>query len=150
VRLRRSLRSNATQPRRRRRWSKFRRQTANLVETGEASKEWRDNDKLARLDVGVYRSSSDAHAAFAPFNALSRAWGKRTGQITRDRKLDRLGNEAWVLWVGCNGVQVTYHWRRDNLVFEAHVHCFGSCPSDVDSAAHAWADAIDAEARAVS
>ena len=39
---------------------------------------------------------------------------------------------------------------EDNLVFEAHIHCFGSCPSDVDSAAHGWADAIDTEARAVS
>jgi hypothetical protein len=42
---------------------------------------------------------------------------------------------------------VTYHWRRDNLVTEVHVHCYGDCPDDVDAATRAWADAVDEEAR---
>jgi hypothetical protein len=42
---------------------------------------------------------------------------------------------------------VTYHVRRDNLVFEAHVHCYGFCQGDVEAAAREWADAIDEEAR---
>ena len=41
--------------------------------------------------------------------------------------------------------------RRDNLVTEVHVHCYGDCGPDldanVDAAARAWADAIDKEAR---
>jgi hypothetical protein len=43
---------------------------------------------------------------------------------------------------------VTYHWRRGNLVGEVHIHCFGSCPTTVDEATRAWAEAIDEEARA--
>ncbi len=46
------------------------------------------------------------------------------------------------------GKEVTYHWRRANLVVEAHVDCFGFCPGDVDAAARAWVDAIDNPARA--
>ena len=45
---------------------------------------------------------------------------------------------------------MTYHWRRGNLVLEAHLHCYGDCPLDVDPAARAWVDAIDEEARANS
>ena len=44
---------------------------------------------------------------------------------------------------------MTYHWRRDNLVTEVHVHCYGDCPdadAAVDVAARAWADAIDEQA----
>jgi hypothetical protein len=57
-----------------------------------------------------------------------------------------------VLWVSGNGTQVTCHWRRGNLVLEAHVHCFASalCQGDVDAAARAWVDAIDAEAGSVT
>ena len=43
---------------------------------------------------------------------------------------------------------MTYHWRRGNLVGEVHIHCFGSCPSEVDAATRSWAEAIDAESRA--
>jgi len=49
----------------------------------------------------------------------------------------------------CDG-EVTCHWRRGNLVVEAHVHCFGFCPGDVDSAARAWVGAIDKASRAGS
>jgi hypothetical protein len=77
----------------------------------------------------------------------------------RTEKVDGLGDEAWRLWAHGNGRQVTYHWRRDNLVTEVHVQCYArgglpvrrGCPSDVDAdvdaAARAWADVVDAEAR---
>jgi hypothetical protein len=74
--------------------------------------------------------------------------GTRTGGVTKDEEIDGLGDEAWVLWVGGSGTQVTYHWRRSNLVLEAHVQCFGSCPGNVDAATRAWVDAVDAKARA--
>ena len=128
--------------------AKFERQTANLVDLGEAGNKWRDKDKLGNLDVGVYASAADASKGLAAFNAFSRGWGARSGHITRDEEISGLGDEAWVLWVGGYGTQVTYHWRRGNLVIEAHVHCVGLCPGDVDAAARAWVDAIDAEALA--
>jgi len=64
------------------------------------------------------------------------------------RGVDDLGDEASRLWSEGNGTQVTCHWRRGNLFVEAHVHCFGFCPGDVDAAARAWVDAIDEAARA--
>ncbi len=67
------------------------------------------------------------------------------------KEVDGLGDEAWRLWAHGHGREVTYHWRRDNLVTEVHVHCYGDCPdvdADVDAAARAWADGIDEEARA--
>ena len=130
--------------------AKFKEQTANLVDIGEASNRWQDKDKLGNLDVGVYANADDASKGLAAFNALSRGWATRSGHITKDEKIDGLGDEAWVLWVGGYGTQVTYHWRRGNLVIEAHVHCLRRCPSDVDAAARTWADAIDAAARAAS
>ena len=114
---------------------------------GEAGNTWRDDDKLANLAVGVLASASHAHEALAELNAYSRGLGERSGDITKDEEIDGLGDEAWVLWVEGNGREVTYHWRRGNLFVEAHVHCFGFCPGDVDAAARAWVDAIDQEAR---
>ena len=63
--------------------------------------------------------------------------------MTNAEKVKGLADEAWLLWATGNGSQVTYHWRRANLVGEVHIHCFGSCPSDVDGATQAWAEAID-------
>ncbi|OFW75504.1 MAG: hypothetical protein A2Y55_07985 [Actinobacteria bacterium RBG_16_68_12] len=126
--------------------AEFRRQTAELVDLGDFGSRWRDNNKLANLSVGVYGSASDAHAAMAPFNAFSRGSGEKTGGITKDEDIEGLGDEAWLL-VGGSGTRVTYHWRRDNLVLEAHVDCFGYCPGDVDAATRAWVDGIDTEAR---
>jgi hypothetical protein len=129
----------------------FEKETADLVDLGEAVSHWQDNDKLAHLDVGVYRSLSDAHRSLAPFNALSRRFAKRTGRVRTDEDIEGLGDEAWLLRVaGSTGDEVTYHWRRGNLVIEAHVHCFGSCPAGIAAAAREWADAIDARARALS
>ena len=79
---------------------------------------------------------------------FSRGVGKQTGSITKDEVVDDLGDEAWVLMVDGNGTQATFHWRRDNVVVEAHVHCHGDCPPDVEPAAHAWAEKVDAEMRA--
>ncbi len=128
----------------------LKRRTTGLVDLGEASNEWRDKDKLGHLDVGVFGSAGDADKAMAASNAFSRGWGAKSGHVTKDEAIGGLGDEAWRLWVGGNGTQVTYHWRRGNLVLEAHVHCFGLCPGDVDAATRAWVDAIDAEARARS
>lgn len=126
----------------------LRKQLANLVSVGEAANHWQDNDKLANLDVSVYGSPSDAHEAMAPFNTFSRAWGRRTGRVIKNEDVQSLGDEAWRLFVrGPTGSQATYHWRRDNLVLEAHIHCFGSCPGDIAAATRTWVDAIAAEAR---
>jgi hypothetical protein len=126
----------------------LKKQTADLVEIGERGSRWRDGDKLANLAVTVFGSASDAHKLMVPLNAFSRGWGERSGRITKDEEIDGLGDEAWRLWSEGNGTQVTYHWRRGNLFVEAHVHCFGFCPGDVDAAARAWVDAIDEAARA--
>jgi hypothetical protein len=67
----------------------FEKQTRDLVDLGYAVSHWQDSDKLAHLDVGIYRSSSDAHRSLAPFNALSRGFAKRTG-----RGQDRQGNRG--------------------------------------------------------
>ena len=48
--------------------------------------------------------------------------------------------------VAGNGPQASYHWRHGNLLFEAHMHCFGRCPRNVDSAARTGAEAVDAAA----
>ena len=128
----------------------LRRQTADLVSLGDAANKWRDAHKLANLDAQVFASAAEAHELMAPFNAYSRGWGERFGRITKDEEIDGLGDEAWLLRTETSGTEVTYHWRRGNLVLEAHVDCFGLCPRDVDAAARAWVDAIDEAARAGS
>jgi len=130
--------------------AEFRRKTAGLVTIGDADKRWQDADKLANLDVGVYGSAADAHKALAPFDTLSRKLAARTGRVLDAGPVDGIGDEAWRLRVAGNGSQITYHWRRGNLNVEAHVHCFGRCPADVDAGARAWVDAIDAAAQARS
>ena len=127
--------------------ARFRRKTANSSSLGEASKEWQDTDKLANLVVDVYTTSAAAHEVMAPFNELSEGLAARSGRIRKAASADHLGDEAWAMWVSGDGVQVTYHWRRGNLVFEAHVHCFGNCPADVDAATRTWAETIDVAAR---
>jgi hypothetical protein len=128
----------------------LRRQTANIVSVGDAANDWQDSNKLANLYAQVFASAAEAHELMAPFNAYSRGWGERFGRITKDEEIDDLGDEAWLLRTEANGTEVTYHWRRGNLVVEAHVHCFGLCPGDVGAAARAWVDAIDEAARAGS
>lgn len=129
---------------------KLKRQTADVVDIANAGNHWEDDNKLANLSVEVDRSASDARKAMAALNAFSRGWGERSGSVTKDEQIDGLGDEAWRLWTLGQGYEVTYHWRRGNLVLEAHVHCFGLCPHDfesVDAATHSWVDAIDEAAR---
>jgi hypothetical protein len=126
---------------------KLRRQTADIVSFRETGNKWRDDNKLANLVANVLASAADAHELMAPFNAYSRGWAERTGLITKDEQIDGLGDEAWLLRTEGNGTQVTYHWRRGNLVVEAHVHCFGICPEDVEGGARSWVEAIDEAAR---
>ena len=128
----------------------LRKQTADIVSLGDAANRWEDADKLANLYAQVFASPAEAHELMAPFNAYSRGWGERFGRITEDEEIDGLGDEAWLLRTEANGTEVTYHWRRENLVVEAHLHCFGFCPGNVDAAARAWVDAIDEAARAGS
>ena len=125
----------------------MKRQTADIVFLGDAGNKWRDADKLANLSAQVVASAAEGHELMAPFNAYSRGWGERFGRITKDEDIDGLGDEAWLLRTEANGTEVTYHWRRGNLFIEAHVHCFGFCPSDVEAAARVWVDAIDEAAR---
>jgi hypothetical protein len=126
------------------------RRVADVVSIAEAGNKWRDDNKLANLAVEVDGSASDARQAMAALNAVSRGWGERSGRVTMDEQIDGLGDEAWRLWTLGQGYQVTYHWRRGNLVLEAHVHCFGICSGDfdsVDAATRSWVDAIDQAAR---
>jgi len=103
------------------------------------------------LVVGVFDTADDAHVHFLASNELSLAYGAKFGFVVRGDSVDGLGDEAWRLWAHGNGRQVTYHWRRENLVTEVHVHCYDDCGTDVDSnvdaAARAWAEAIDEGAR---
>ena len=128
----------------------LRRQTADIVWLGDAANHWQDTHKLANLYVQVLASDAEAHTLMAPFKAYSRGLGEKFGHITKDEEVDALGDEAWLLQTEGNGPEVTYHWRRGNLVVEAHVQCFGVCPADVGAAARAWVDAIDEAARAGS
>ena len=136
-------------------YAEYRRRTADLEEHDDwgAGNKWRDDDKLGNLVVGVFDTAADAHVGFLALNDLSRAYGAKYGFVVRAAKVDGLGDEAWRLWAHGNGRQVTYHWRRDNLVTEVHVHCYGDCPPDVDAnvdaAARTWAETIDDEASSI-
>lgn len=125
----------------------LRRQTADIDSLGDAANHWQDTHKLANLYVQVLASAAEAHKLMAPFNAYSRGLGGKFGHITEDEEVEALGDEAWLLRTEGNGPEVTYHWRRGNLVVEAHVQCFGVCPADLGAAARAWVDAVDEAAR---
>jgi hypothetical protein len=135
-------------------YAEFRERTADLAvpegDDGDSYNKWKDDDKLANLVAAVYVSADDAHVGFLASNDLSLGYGDMYGSVIKAESVEGLGDEAWRLWASGNGTEVTYHWRRDNLVVEAHVHCYGDCPSDVDAAARAWANAIDEDARSRS
>ena len=97
--------------------------------------------------MSVYETPADAELVFAASNDLSRGYAEQYAFVTKAEEVDGLGDEAWVLLVSSNGRGATYHWRRANLVIEAHVDCHGTCPWDVEPGARAWADAIDEEAQ---
>ena len=117
------------------------------VHGSSAMSEWQDDNKLAHVAVERYRSASAARRAIGPLNALSRRYARKGGYILGEENVSGLGDDGWRLRIGGNGSEVTYHWRRRNLVFEAHMQCFGACPADFAAAARAWAEAIDAQAR---
>jgi hypothetical protein len=96
----------------------LRRQTADIVSLGDAGNKWEDADKLANLSAQVLATPAEAHELMVPFNAYSRGWGKRFGRITKEEEIEGLGDEAWFLRTESNGTEVTYHWRRGNLVVE--------------------------------
>jgi hypothetical protein len=125
----------------------FRARTAGIGEGTEDATRWRDDDKLGNLTVSVLDTAADAEVVFDASNDLSRGYAEQYGYVTKAEEVDDLGDEAWVLLVSSNGRGATYHWRRANLVIEAHVDCHGTCPWEVETGARAWADAIDAEAR---
>ena len=60
------------------------RKLARLVGTGEAGNRWEDDNKVANLDVGFYRTASDAHEAMAALNAFSSdSAGEKSSPETR-------------------------------------------------------------------
>jgi hypothetical protein len=121
--------------------------TRGIEDVADEGSRWRDDDKVANLTVEVVKSAEDAEVVFDASNDLSRGYGEQYGFVSRAEEIDGLADEAWVLWASAGGQGITYHWRRGNLVVEAHVDCFGRCPPDVDAATRAWVDAIDAETR---
>jgi hypothetical protein len=95
----------------------------------------------------------DAQQGLPGARAFARGWAKRTvdeygGHFT-DVQLDELGKGAWRIQEDFpGGHEITYGWRRANLVLQVHIQCiFQTCPSDIRSAARGWVDAIDDEAR---
>ena len=128
----------------------LRRQTANIVSLERQGTSGRTPTNWPTSMPRSSRAQPKLDELMAPFSAYSRGWGERFGRITKDEEIDGLGDEAWLLRTETNGTEVTYHWRRGNLVVEAHVHCFGFCQGDVGAAARTWVDAIDKAARARS
>jgi hypothetical protein len=121
--------------------------TESRIHDDGAMSEWEDDNKLAHVDVGLYGSASAAHHSMPAFNALSRRYARQGGYILGEERVSDLGDDAWRLRIGGNGPEITYHWRRRNLVLEAHMQCFGTCPADFADAARTWAEALDSQAR---
>jgi hypothetical protein len=126
--------------------AKLYRQLRGLDSIGSAGSRWQDDSKLANLSVELWSSAADAHSAMPAFRDFAHGWAEKTGAV-RDESVDGLGDEAWRISASGYSEEVTYKWRRDNLLLEAHIQCFPACPSDIDEAARAWVDAIDEEAR---
>jgi hypothetical protein len=127
--------------------AEYRRALAGVPDGTEESTKWEDDDKLANLTVQVFDSPESARTGLEALNGFARGYAEEYGLVTDEGAVDGLGDDAWRLAASWNGPQVTYHWRRGNLVLEAHLHCLGVCPADLDAEGRAWADAIDAEAR---
>jgi hypothetical protein len=107
---------------------------------------WRDDDKLASLSVMRFTSAAGAHKGMAAFRTFAHGWGENGGEVIADEEIEGLGDEATRLRASGYGVQVTYLWRRTNLFLQVHVHCFGTCPTNVDARTRPWVDAVDEEA----
>jgi hypothetical protein len=113
---------------------------------------WQDEAKLGVTSACLFDSPMDAQEGLPRARAFARGWAKRTvgyaGHFT-DVRLDGLGEDAWRIQEDFPGGQeVTYGWRRANLLLQVHIQCiFQTCPSDIRSAARDWVDAIDEETR---
>jgi len=112
---------------------------------------WQDKQKLGVSSACQFYDATGAHKQLAENRAFARHWAKRTvggGRFT-DIRLDGLGDEAWRIREDfAGGQEVTYGWRRSNLVLQVHVQCiFQICPSDILTAVPTWVDAIDEEVR---
>jgi hypothetical protein len=126
--------------------AKLYRQLRGLDLAGSAGSRWQDESKLAHLVVEQWSSAADAHAAMPAYREYAHGWAKAAGDVS-DEVVTGLGDEAWRVSARGYSEEVTYKWRRDNLVIEAHIQCLTTCPSDLDKAARGWVDAIDKEAR---
>jgi len=122
------------------------RQLRRLDLIGSAGSRWQDESKLAHLVVERFGSPADAHSAMRPYREFAHGWAEQTGAVS-DEAVGGLGDEAWRISARGYTEEVTYKWRRADLVLEAHIQCLSSCESDINEAARAWVDAIDEEAR---
>lgn len=126
--------------------AKLHRQLRGLDLVGGAGSRWEDASKLSNLVVELWSSAADAHSAMPAYREFAHGWAEKTGAVS-DEAVAGLGDEAWRILARGYSEEVTYKWRRGNVVLEAHIQCLPACPSDIDEAARAWVDAIDEEAR---
>lgn len=113
---------------------------------GSAGSRWEDPSKLSHVGVELWSSRADAHSAMPAYREFAHGWARKTGVVS-DEAVRGLGDEGWRMLARGHTEEVTYKWRRGNLVFEAHIQCFTVCPSNIDEAARAWVDTIDDEAQ---
>jgi hypothetical protein len=126
--------------------AKLYRQLRGLDLIGSAGSRWEDASKLSNLTVELWKSAADAHSAMPAYREFAHGWAEKTGAVSDEAVAD-LGDEAWQISARGYSEEVTYKWRRGNLVLEAHIQCLPTCRSDIDEAARAWVDAIDEEGR---
>ena len=129
--------------------AKLYRQLRGLDLIGSAGSRWEDESKLSNLYVELWSSAADAHSAMPAYREYAHGWAENSGAVS-DQAVSGLGDEAWRVAASTYSDEVTYKWRRGNIVLEAHIQCLPTCPSDLDKAARAWVDAIDEEARGAS
>jgi hypothetical protein len=113
---------------------------------GSAGSRWEDASKLSNLYVELWSSAADARSAMPAYREFAHGWAEKTGAVS-DEAVGGLGDEAWRILSRGYSEEVTYKWRRGDLVLEVHIQCLPACRSDIDEAARAWVDAIDDEAR---
>lgn len=117
--------------------------TKDLDYVGDAGGRWESDENVANLVVELWETESDARTAMGPYRSVMRAWAKQTGTHRFDEDVDGLGDEAFKIG---DPLRLTYKWRRENLVLEAHIGCV-ACPLRLDEVLWEWVDEIDEEAR---
>jgi hypothetical protein len=123
--------------------AEFYEQTKALEYVGDAGGRWETDGNVANLIVEIWATEADARAAMPSYRSAIRAWNRETGAVGVDEDVSDLGDEAFR--VG-DATRLTYKWRRENLVLEAHVGCL-ACPLRLDDVLREWVDAVDGEAR---